>query len=67
MEVGIFEDGGVRDRARGVGRRSWPMIGEDEFGVRGVEFEKRARFFPEQTWNHKVSDPRQIIKTKATS
>lgn len=30
-------------RARGVRRRSWLMIEEDEFGVRGVEFEKRAR------------------------
>ena len=38
-----MENGSVRERARGVRRRSWLMIGEGEFGVRGVEFEKRAR------------------------
>lgn len=38
-----MESKSVRDRTRGVGRRSWLMIGEDEFGVMGVESEQKAR------------------------
>lgn len=36
-----MESKSVRDRTRGVGRRSWLMIGEDEFGVMGVGLSKR--------------------------
>ena len=38
-----MENGSVRERASGVRRRPWLMIGGGEFCVRGVEFEKRAR------------------------
>ena len=38
-----MENGSVGRRAIGVRWRSWLMIGKDEFGVRGVDFEKRAR------------------------